>query len=154
MGFCLPIGGELVLEPALYAEDGDQFWQSNWMEPKSPKLEQMGGIFESVCVCVGGGVQLRSTRRKGRGGSSFGPNVKKPTSWSKKGEGVSRVSKPPSGPDMSAPMYLHNCITLLPFMSVLVQLINKDTKTLTHTIHTNTDLVTKSIQRYKYTSMG
>ena len=35
----------------------------------------------------GGGVQIRSTSKKrgGRRGSDFGPNVKKPTSWHKRG---------------------------------------------------------------------
>ena len=35
----------------------------------------------------GGGVQIRSTSKKGgaRRGSNFGPNVKKPTSWHKRG---------------------------------------------------------------------
>ena len=35
----------------------------------------------------GVGVHLRSTSKKGgsRKGSNFGPNVKKPTSWAKKG---------------------------------------------------------------------
>ena len=35
----------------------------------------------------GGGVQIRSTSKKGgaRRGSNFGPNVKKPTPWHKRG---------------------------------------------------------------------
>ena len=36
----------------------------------------------------GGGVQIRSTSKKGGGarrGANFGPNVKKPTSWHKGG---------------------------------------------------------------------
>ena len=48
------------------------------------RLHHRGGsrIFEK-----GGGVQIRSTSKKGgaRRGSNFGPNVKKPTSWHKRG---------------------------------------------------------------------
>ena len=52
----------------------------------------------------GGGVQIRSTSKKGgaRRGANFGPNVKKPTSWHKRG-GPDPLPPPPG----SATEYRH-----------------------------------------------
>ena len=57
--------------------------------------------------CLKGGVHLRSTSQKKGGskrGSNFWPNVKKPTSWSKRGG-----SGPPGPPPPLDPL-LH-CVT-------------------------------------------
>ena len=55
----------------------------------------------------GGGVQIRSTSKKGGGrrGSNFGPNVKKPTSWHKRGGGADPLDPPPLGPPLIPPVY-------------------------------------------------
>ena len=49
----------------------------------------------------GGGVQIRSTSKKGgqTGGANFGPNVKKPTSWHKRG-GQTPWTPPPLDPPL------------------------------------------------------
>ena len=54
------------------------------------------------------GVHLRSTSKKGGGGSNFGPNVKKPTSWPKGGGG----SGPP--PPLDPPLLLFDSILHTP----------------------------------------
>ena len=52
----------------------------------------------------GGGVHRRSTMKEGsvQEGSNFGPNVKKPTSWPKRGGGPG-----PPGPPPDPPMCMH-----------------------------------------------
>ena len=72
----------------------------------SPSLCRGGSrIFEK-----GGGVHLKSPSKKGgsRRGSTFGPNVKKPTSWAKKG------GSRPHGPPGSAHVYVYSCLLTLP----------------------------------------
>ena len=52
-----------------------------------------------------GGVHLRSTSKKGgsKRGSNFGPNVKKPTSWPKRG-GPDPRDTPPLDPPLMCPI--------------------------------------------------
>ena len=68
-----------------------------------------------------GGVQIRCTSKKGGGarrGSNFGPNVKKPTSWHKRGV-------PPGPPPLDPPLINHmwnfRPVSNLPYISKLLE---------------------------------
>ena len=71
----------------------------------------------------GGGVQNRSTSKKrggGRRGSNFGPNVKKPTSWHKRGGGgPDPLDPPPSGSATACGIYMM-CMPIPYQLSLLV----------------------------------
>ena len=59
----------------------------------------MSGAGADPGFLKGGGIHPRSTSKKGGGskrGSNFGPNVKKPTSWPKRG-GPDPLDPPPPG---------------------------------------------------------
>ena len=101
------------------------------------KFKGGGGVITHVPPPPGSatGVHLRSTSKKG--GSNFGPNVKKPTSWPK-GGGVRTPWTPPPGP---ATVGVCVCVRLWCVCMYVCMYVCKCMYSTTHTTHLHTTCI-------------